>query len=245
LNHDSVREASDFFNSLLGYEPGVIALLDRLYADHPDAVFFDIGALHGYYAALVGTRFPGWQVAAFEPNPEAFSVLEANFQRLEIKGQALRRAVNAMGDDLHFRGRTIVAPSTPDAIIVSGVRFDDMHTAFEAAAKIVKIDVHGAEGLVLDGMREALIKVVTGLLVEIHAEHLIIGNYTYAAMLERLEESGFDVFEVENFRHSNTPALERLVSDRREQFVDFARWTPEQISHERLLFAMRKCEGPS
>ena len=100
-------------------------------------------------------------------NPEAFSVLEANFQRLEIKGQALRRAVNAMGDDLHFRGRTIVAPSTPDAIIVSGVRFDDMHTrGSRRPAKIVKIDVHGAEGLVLDGMREALIKVVTGLLVE-------------------------------------------------------------------------------
>ncbi len=226
----------------LGYEPAVVDLLDRVNARYPKAVFFDIGALHGYYSALVFSRYEGWQVVAFEPNPEAFAVLRQNFETLGIKGDARQQALNDAGDDLHFKGRTIVESGTPDAIVVPGTQFDELHIDFEAPAKIVKIDVHGAEGLVLAGMENAIRHDIAAVLIEVHAQHLLVGEHTYAQILDMLEANGLDVFEVEEFRYSDTATLVPIAGDRRDQFVDYTRWTEEQVSRERLIYAQRTGE---
>ncbi len=227
----------------LGYEPAVVDLLDQIEARHPKATFFDIGALHGYYSALVGSRYKGWRVAAFEPNPEAYSVLKQNFEALGIKGSAHRQAVNETGGNLFFRGRTIVDPDTPNSIVISGTRFDEIEENAESVTKVVKIDVHGAEGLVLASMGNTLHDEISAIIVEVHAQHLLVGNYNYSNFLEFLETNGLEVFEVEGFRYSNTANLVPLTGEKRDQFTDYTRWTKEEISRERLIFAQRRTKS--
>lgn len=229
----------------LGYEPAVVDLLDRLATRHPQAEFLDIGALHGYYSALVASRLPGWTVTAFEPGPEAFDVLKRNFELLSIPGKALRQALNATGDDLHFKGRTLVDAATPDAIVVPGTRLDDIAGTGSAPALVAKIDVHGAEGLVLDGARDTLRNRLDAALVEVHAQHLIVGDYAYARILEMLEEAGLHVFEVDGFRYDRQAKLVPLVGPARRQFVDYELWSEEQVSRERLLLALRAPDLPT
>ena len=225
--------------SELGYEPAVVDLLDRVAARVPDAVFCDIGALHGYYSALVATRYRSWRVHGFEPNPEAFAVLEANFRELGIDGEARRQALNDTGESLHFKGRTIVDPATADAIVVPGRRFDDLLPELPGQDLVVKIDVHGAEALVLAGMEEALAGPVKAAIVEVHAQHLLIGDRDYAAMLDMLEGAGLTVSELVDFRHADMARLVPLTGASRRAFVDYSQWTREQVDRERLIVATR------
>lgn len=225
--------------SELGYEPAVVDLLDRVEARLPRAVFCDIGALHGYYSALAATRYRDWRVYGFEPNPEAFAVLERNFRDLGIDGEARRQAINDTGDALHFKGRTIVDPATADAIVVPGRRLDDLLPDLPAGDLVVKIDVHGAEALVLAGMREALAGRVKAAIVEVHAQHLLIGERDYAAMLEMLEDAGLQVFELADFRHADETRLVPLTGAARQAFADYSQWTREQVDRERLIVATR------
>lgn len=231
--------------SALGYEPAVVDLLDRIAAGVPAATFCDVGALHGYYPCLVAARYPGWRVEAFEPNPQAFEVLAGNIRRAgHAQGNAHCLALNETGDSLHFRGRTIVTPGTPDAIIVPGRRFDDVAARLPAGPLVVKIDVHGAEGVVLAGMTSCLAGTLPGIdlhavLIEVHAHHLLVGDHDYEGMLGRLEGAGLEVFEIRDFRDTDTSLLVPLKGETRRRFVDPALWTQAQIDRERLIVAGR------
>lgn len=238
LDPSNTIEAETFSDS--GYEPAVVSILDELSKRYPVAAFFDIGALHGYYSALVSSRYWNWRVAAFEPNPKAYGVLVKNFNSLNIAGSAYALAINDTGESLYFRGRSIVGQTTDDAIIVSGVRFDDLEVMPTHVPKIVKIDVHGAEGLVLSGMTDSLKKDIVAVLVEVHAEHLLIGKYGYADILDMLEQAGLTAYEVMNFRQMPEIKLQKLVNKNRNQFVDYELWTEEQVKRERLVFAVKE-----
>jgi FkbM family methyltransferase len=221
-----------------GYEPAVVGLLDRIARHTPAAVFCDIGALHGYYAALVAARFGGWRIVAFEPNPEAHAVLQRNFDIAEIQGEARCQALNESGEALYFKGRTIVDPGIEGATRVTGIRFDDVLNELPSGDLVVKVDVHGAEALVLNGMREALKTRVAAALVEVHARHILVGTQDYADVLEPLETAGLNVYEVLDFRYAVTPGLQPLIGRARADFLDFNAWTAEQVSRERLLLAV-------
>lgn len=241
--------ARETFSSL-GYEPAVVDLLDQIADRLPAATFCDVGALHGYYPCLVAARYPGWRVEAFEPNPQAFEVLAGNIHRAgdahatREPGRAHCLALNETGDSLHFRGRTIVAPDTPDAIIVPGRRFDDLARDLPAGPLVVKIDVHGAEGVVLAGMTACLAGSLPGIdlravLIEVHAHHLLVGGHDYEGMLGRLEGAGLEVFEIRDFRDTDTALPVPLTGETRRRFVDPALWTQAQIDRERLILATR------
>ncbi|WOV91917.1 MAG: FkbM family methyltransferase [Candidatus Zeuxoniibacter abyssi] len=216
--------AAEIFSNQ-GYEPSVIDLLDRAHErQQPNTVFCDIGALHGYYPSLIRSRYPEWIVHAFEPNPIAYETLKYNFDLNTIRGEAYCLVMNDNGKSLHFKGRTIVSSSEPDFIIVNGITFDQFANKINIQNAIVKIDVHGAEGLVLSGMRNSLGTVAKDVLIEVHAQHLLVDLQTYADMLELLGQGGLTVWEVANFRNQSKAELVPLVGINRDKFTDFSKW---------------------
>ncbi|MFY3741190.1 MAG: FkbM family methyltransferase [Candidatus Nitrosomirales archaeon] len=141
--------------------------------------FVDIGANIGYYTLLAGTRIgKEGKIFAFEPNPRAYSILLKN---IDINGlTSFVEAENvALGDINDFRGLRIIDvhrggasffrndsnlhllyhDKISETVNVAMRTFDHYMIAKEIDhIDAIKIDVEGAEPLVIAGMRECLSK---------------------------------------------------------------------------------------
>ena len=146
------------------YEPDVLAFLDRELA--PGDVLADVGAHVGVHA-LSAARHDGVRVLAFEPATDSATKLRAAAARNGVRVEVVETALGAEPGEVELR-------ADPDyAVADAGVR--SQHgagavvarvpvTTFDAWAShagldrldIVKIDVEGAEPLVLRGMVQSL-----------------------------------------------------------------------------------------
>jgi FkbM family methyltransferase len=193
------------------YDAEMFKYLERLQLS--DKIFFDVGAHIGYhslcYAAMVG---PSGKVFAFEPNPANASRARENFSlnpelaaRITLMETALSDKEGetnlissndveggtssggfienasplwAKRDYIEKTGFTAsnVTTSTIDALVASGrVRPPD----------VIKIDVEGAEQLVLAGAERIMKTVRPVIIVEFHS---IFSTYE---CMRRLSESGY------------------------------------------------------
>jgi FkbM family methyltransferase len=147
------------------YEPEETGYLLRTL--RPDDVCFDVGANIGYYTTLMARAVDRGQVHAFEPDPVCSSLLELNVRINELSNASLNRtAIGAQPgrvqlvrssdsgfNSLRDTGRrpvsgTVDVPmSTIDSYLEMGGT---------GRVDILKVDVEGAEGLVLEGARRLL-----------------------------------------------------------------------------------------
>lgn len=66
----------------------------------------------------------------------------------------------------------------PQEVIVNSIRYDDWAKQNNVVATIAKIDVHGAEVVVLRGMKEALLSDIQHVILEVHRiDMLVDGDY--------------------------------------------------------------------
>jgi FkbM family methyltransferase len=142
------------------YEPEETGYLLRTL--RPDDVCFDVGANIGYYTTLMARAAADGHVHAFEPDPVCSSLLELNVRINELRNASLNRtAIGAQPgrarlvrstdsgfNSLRDTGRRPVS-STVD-VPMSTI---DSYTETIGAGRvdILKVDVEGAEGLVLEG----------------------------------------------------------------------------------------------
>ena len=128
---------------------------------------FDVGANMGYYTLLAARAVgPSGCVFAFEPEPHNFDLLARNVAENGFTNVRLVRAAVSSGpggarlhvDEANFGAHSFEAGSVPTpsgrSVEVETVPLDDFVEAarpFEAV--LVKIDVQGAEALVVEGGR--------------------------------------------------------------------------------------------
>ncbi len=129
----------------------------------PNSVFVDIGANVGYYSVLAGLL--GAKVWAFEPHVRNVWLLQKNahINRLQINivPQALadeerlmiydpiagNGAISPLGEGLPPEGQQLLRTTTLDSVL-----------SHEKKVDVIKIDVEGAEGLVMLGAKHVLAK---------------------------------------------------------------------------------------
>ena len=179
---------------------------------------FDVGANIGYYTLLAARAVgPSGRVYAFEPEPHNFGLLTRNVAenrltnvRLVNAGVSNRAGVVRLHlDDGNFGAHSFeagsVRSSSGRSVEVETVRLDDFADearAFDAGV-LVKIDVQGAEALVVDGGRRLLALPRITALLEFWPEALARSNADAARLLADLEGLGFRFEDVE------TPEAER------------------------------------
>lgn len=172
----------------------------------------DIGANVGKYAHFfLQAAPPDARVVAFEPNPEARDLLQANVRdhRLVILGDALGAEsarqplwvpVDASGTPVSGLGH-LAGPSAEEHAVAYEIEIralDDLVAAGTVplvAPILAKIDVEGHEVAVLTGAR-SLLEAGAALYFECEAEHLERAGTTPEALWGLLASAGYEIWGV-------------------------------------------------
>jgi FkbM family methyltransferase len=178
----------------------------------PGDIFLDVGANVGYYSLLAsGLVGPGGKVIAIEASPSIALELQANVSLNELANVDVVRAAVAdrnrivdvyLANSLN-RGRTTIVPSVAKD---GGQVHESSIQAFPLTklvdidllrrARLVKIDVEGAEADVLEGIRDVLPELQEPeWLVELTPEANRSG---VEKAIELFQQSGYRLYQVEN-----------------------------------------------
>ncbi|MCG6872597.1 MAG: FkbM family methyltransferase [Gammaproteobacteria bacterium] len=175
-----------------------------LWNGSPAGLFLDLGAFLGIYACQVAaSNQTSGRIVAVESNPAYCRSIEMS---VRLNGFSNVEVINAVAsNDIH---PVIVRDNT---VTTSDEAHGNAHTTTidrlcqerSLAPTLVKVDVHGTEGIVLQGMREILRQHVRFLLLESHS-YRYLDRYspgvTREEILELLIEAGFALFHVAGHR---------------------------------------------
>lgn len=140
------------------------ALRDFVTELQPDDVVWDVGAHIGTYTVFAANKVADGDgaVVAFEPHPPNLRQLRTNLELNEgrpiLRNVALsneRGDVKFDGDD-GITGDSSFAPAGSENTYAVRTEKGDEIAEEEPLPTIVKIDVEGAEGLVIDGLKQTL-----------------------------------------------------------------------------------------
>jgi FkbM family methyltransferase len=185
----------------------------------------DIGAHKGYVtlrlATLVGS---GGRVYAFEPDPRARERLEEHGRRNWLpQVSVLPYAVGREAGDASFSLSTqlgwsslfpnaLARPTVTSTVEVAVRGLDELARTGELAVDVrklsfIKIDTEGAEGLVLEGMRDILRASRPVLWIEINRDSLEVANTRTSHIESMLQELGFALFLPHRVRLLGVPRV--------------------------------------
>jgi FkbM family methyltransferase len=208
------------------YEPHVATTLDRLLG--PGDVFVDVGANVGYHtfraAARVGTD---GRVVAVEANPEnarliAHTVAVNSLTNVELVPLALaggRGFVNFgshVGSNGGFLPGDAETTGSGRGTIVPTIALDDL--ALDRVS-VVKIDVEGAEAIVIDGAPATIDRHRPTLLMEFSREMTErVSRRPAESHLQRLVDAGYSIAIID--RSTSAPAPVASVDELFETWGD-------------------------
>lgn len=166
-------------------------------------VVFDVGANIGMFACFLAQR--ATETVAFEPEPTNRHRLRKNLELNELTGQCVISEVGLTNEN-GTESLAIASENTAEAahslaaanqdqrkIKIRSARADTLITHdLLPQPDVVKIDVEGAEGLVLDGFGERLTDCRV-IYVEVHPEILPEFETDAAGIRDRLASHGFSV----------------------------------------------------
>jgi FkbM family methyltransferase len=202
---------------LLGtYERGTVRAVRRLL--RPGMTAIDVGAHAGYYTLLFSRLTgPRGTVIACEPHPDTFAVLGRNVARRGLRNVRLvpvavsdREGEASLWQTALSVGHSLLPlkRGAGAALPVATTTLDALARAHGLArADLVKVDVEGAEGEVLEGMRELAARSPgLALILEYKPEILRARGEDLPALLGRRAAHGF----AEVFALADTGAPRRL-----------------------------------
>jgi FkbM family methyltransferase len=132
--------------------------------------------------------------------------------------------------------RATFAPGREET--VPTIRYDDWQQQHGVRATVAKIDVHGAEGMVLAGMERALRDDLRHVLVEVHAPQMLV-KYSHRDIADMLIGSGLEVHEMIDYRTTDRAVLVPLEGQAYDDFIRPERWSARQQMMMRMLYAKR------
>ena len=189
------------------YEPNEFCVLDR--ALLPGMTFVDVGANMGLYSLFAAKKVlpQGW-VLALEPSSREYELLKRNVQ---LNGLQNVRALRVAASDRSGTAELLIAPlknaghNTLGAFgydtalerkeVVPLERLDDvMRKEGVQRVEVIKIDVEGAELLVLRGAVETLRRFHPLLLLELSERTLRHQGSSAREVLDFLKREGYRIY---------------------------------------------------
>jgi FkbM family methyltransferase len=210
---------SHFAESGKAYEPIMLACLTRVLQLAATPRFMDVGAFLGHYACYVSALLESChEVLAIESNP-VFA--EAIRESARVNGFSQLRVFQAALSDriepVSVQGVTVSQDANSRCTTTT---LDELCEREHLRPTVVKMDVHGAEGKIVLGMRKTLAE-VEYLLLEMHNLPYMRDyspGVTRTAMLDVLEDAGLTLYYVAEHRgageRGKEPDLQELLAGR-------------------------------
>ena len=164
----------------------------------PGWVIYDIGANIGFHAMQFSLKTGNkGRVYCFEPNPLMVYFMQVNFSKNKLKNtEIIPLAITDMEKKIDFRinpGNSLVSlgndskqfsSKTGMSIAVQGMNLDEIIIAYKLRVPdLIKLDIEGAEGQALTGMKNTLSIHQPLLLLEVHGKEPAINCF---ALLDEL-----------------------------------------------------------
>ncbi len=189
------------------WEPNLTQFIKRRMDETPDRTFVDVGANIGYFSTLVAKRYPNASVVSIEAFPPTVNKLRANIDRNALKNVRIIAAAasDASGEmELFYAGNLnegattsvqgkyasapVTVPSKPLADLLSEEEI--------ASARIIKIDVEGAEWSVVAGLAPKLSEFPNDVEVAVEVSGGNAGNSK--SIFDIFLAHGLNAYELEN-----------------------------------------------
>jgi FkbM family methyltransferase len=211
------------------WEPDITSFLRNRLREFPNGVFIDVGANVGYYTALAATVMAkDARIVAIEAQSETLRMLQRN---VEINGFKNVVCLHAAVTDSEKEVRVFSAPSwNVGSTTIIESRFPNASTELVRGSSLggliehdllarcntVKIDVEGAEAMVVRGLEAALMKMPQELcfVIEIATDEVEAANYIFTFFIER----GFRALALYNSYDSGSYLRKRPLSSPVEIF---------------------------
>ncbi|MFA7201423.1 MAG: FkbM family methyltransferase [Candidatus Paceibacterota bacterium] len=195
------------FGAFLLTDPEIRLTKFLLHQVKDNEIFFDVGAHIGYYSCLIAEISKDSRVYAFEPDPHTLVYLRKNKRdNMTI----VEKAVSEKNDVVSFFSRplsgswisTLVLDNfdgtqNEDApfeeIHTSSVTLDSFSSDHVIQPTLIKIDVEGAESLVLRGAEHILAQEHLVACIEIRFRPF---SENYSTVLEFMQKNGFSMFSI-------------------------------------------------
>jgi len=186
------------------YEPPTAHVISRLLC--PGDTFIDVGANSGFFTLLASSRVGAMgQVLSFEPLPSMRGRITENLslnrmENVTLHGVALS---NAAGEIAFYEGpqghkglssmRPIEGVST--TLQVPTIPLDDL-AGSAPSVKLIKIDVEGAEQLVIEGMEKLLAQHHPCLIIEMTDQYLKAFGHSAEGLSTILCRTGYNMHKI-------------------------------------------------
>jgi len=186
------------------YEPELL-YLDRLLS--PGMTFVDVGACYGVYT-LVAAKLVGanGRVIAFEPARRSYAVLQENIKLNSLANvRACRLALaDRMGVSTLYHhldpGRNSLGVQQGNLGAPEEVETNTLDSVFGSGlperVDVMKLDVEGAQELVLRGAREILTTARPAIIFEVDAETATALGLSPRGAWDTLDRMGYGMFRV-------------------------------------------------
>ena len=189
------------------WEPNLTDFVQRTMAEAPNRVFVDVGANIGYFSLLVAKHQPNVNVVAIEGFPPTFEKLRANVRLNQLNN--VRLIASAVGDEeveVEFfqapgynegATTTIKGLWAVEAVTVRCGQLAKLLTESElSSARLIKIDVEGAEAKVVKGLIPVFGKMPQD--VEIVVELFGDSAEHSQCIFDFFRAEGFNAYRIEN-----------------------------------------------
>jgi len=168
IKTDSPTTANSLTYLLKEEKPGLKSLVNEL---ENDDVFWDVGAHFGIYSVLASNIVDDDNIYTFEPNPDSREIISENFELNNIGGNLMEYALSNQSGEIELErigtdssGRAAINVNKSleeyseyrDSVSVQQIRGDELISQDVRPPDVMKLDVEGAEGFVLEGLQNML-----------------------------------------------------------------------------------------
>ena len=198
--------------------------------------FVDVGANLGWFTCVVGNQMKTGEVHSFEIDDVNYGILSENVRLNGLRN--VHTTLAAVGDKKgfvdYFRPPRSASPETgitknkgsfSERIAREMIDLDSYFEAAGVAPDVLKIDVEGAEKLVLDGMQNIMKMYKPVVILEVHPMALRTLGHSVCDIVDLLNTFGYDVLQVRNHRgsHSTLETKKFLCSEINKNSVLYAK----------------------
>lgn len=190
-------------------------LLSYIQKTFNGGVLIDVGAHTGNHAVFFSMFCNFELIIAYEPNAEAFDILEKNIQRnFDVDHDKRVYSINAALGDLtgeytmkiHDQSRSgsamVIPAEKKETNLIQMLTLDDEVEKFERKISVIKVDVEGYEMEVLRGAEKTIAKHKPDLFIETH--------FNPFGIEQQLKHLGYELKE----RYCHAPVYHYSTNDR-------------------------------